>query len=508
VSLGQRQGRQRAGQAAPHHDEIEIHAGGNDGAARAVTGEIGAHFVERAIRLNDLGPGPGRYVLYWMQQSQRSRCNHALQFAVARADALGLPLLVGFGLTDYPEANLRSYRFMLDGLRETAAALADRGIGFVLRRGAPDQVALALGADAAAIVCDRGYLRHQRRWRRQVADQAACQVIEVEADAVVPVGAASDKAEFAARTLRPRIHRLLDRFLRPLPERAPRHGFTGRPRGLDVGDPAALLRTLELDASVPAVPLAAGTGAALARLRGFLRHGLPGYARGRALADDWSGSRLSPYLHFGQISPLEVALAVRASGAPAADRAAYLEQLIVRRELAQNFCWYTEDYDRFDSVPAWAQATLHTHESDARGQRYSEDELEQARTHDSAWNTAMREMRDTGLLANRLRMYWGKKLLEWIPDPAAAHRLALRLNNRDFLDGRDPSSYANVAWIFGLHDRPFAERPLFGKVRSMTAAGLERKIDLPAYQAAAQRRIHAATGDQGAKLRGRSQRDR
>jgi deoxyribodipyrimidine photo-lyase len=432
-----------------------------------------------------------------MQQSQRARCNHALEFAVARADALGLPLLVGFGLTDYPEANLRSYQFLLDGLRETAAALSDRGIGFILRRGAPDQVALELAADAAAVVCDRGYLRHQRRWRRQVGDQAACEVIEVEADGVVPVEIASDKAEHAARTLRPRIHRLLDRFLVPLRERAPRQGFSlHRPRGLRVDDPAALLRTLDLDASVPPVPLPGGTHAAVARLRGFLRHGLPGYATGRALADDWSGSRLSPYLHFGQISPLEVALAVRASGARAADRAAFLEQLIVRRELAQNFCWHTEDYDRFEAVPGWAQATLHTHEGDDRAHRYDVDELEQARTHDGAWNTAMREMRDTGFLSNRLRMYWGKKLLEWIPDPAAAHRLALRLNNRYFLDGRDPSSYANVAWIFGLHDRPFAERPVFGKVRSMTAAGLERKIDLPAYQAAAERRIREATGGQ------------
>ena len=239
VPLGQRQGRQRAGQPAPHHDEIEIHAGGNGGAAsRRLPASSPPRSATARRRLNDRGAGEGKYVLYWMQQSQRARCNHALQFAVARADALGLPLLVGFGLTDYPEANLRSYQFMLDGLRETAAALADRGIGFVLRRGAPDQVALALGADAAAIVCDRGYLRHQRRWRRQVADQAACEVTEVEADAVVPVVAASDKAEFAARTLRPRIHRLLDRFLRPLRERAPRRAFSARPRGLGVGDPA------------------------------------------------------------------------------------------------------------------------------------------------------------------------------------------------------------------------------------------------------------------------------
>jgi deoxyribodipyrimidine photo-lyase len=430
-----------------------------------------------------------------MQQSQRARCNHALEFAVARADALGLPLLVGFGLTDYPEANLRSYQFMLEGLRETAAALAERGIGFVLRRGAPDQVALVLGADAAAIVCDRGYLRHQRRWRRQVADQADCEVMEVEADAVVPVEAASDKAEYAARTLRPRIHRLLDQFLHPLPQRAPRHRFPARRslRGLSLDDLSVPLRTLDLDASVPAVPMPGGTAAALARLRGFLRHGLPGYAAGRALADDWSGSRLSPYLHFGQLSPLEVSLAVRRSDARAADRTAFLEQLIVRRELAQNFCWHTEDYDRFDSVPGWAQATLHTHEGDARPRAYDAAELERGQTDDSAWNTAMREMRHTGFLPNRLRMYWGKKLLEWIPDPAAAHQLALRLNNRYFLDGRDPSSYANVAWIFGLHDRPFAERPLFGKVRSMTAAGLKRKIDLPAYQAAAERRIREAT---------------
>ena len=193
-------------------------------------------------------------------------------------------------------------------------------------------------------------------------------------------------------------------------------------------------------------------------------------------------SLLSPYLHFGQISPVEIALRVRrASAGSARDRAAYLEELIVRRELAVNFVHFNDRYDRYDSLPAWARATLEAHRRDPREHRYSRSQLEAAQTEDRYWNAAMREMRHTGYMHNRMRMYWGKKILEWSPTPEAAYATVLHLNNRYFLDGRDANSYANVAWIFGLHDRPWPERPVFGKVRSMTAGGLERKFDMAGY---------------------------
>ena len=457
-----------------------------------MTGAARASPVIHDARVRPLTDRPARaggFVLYWMQQSQRAAGNHALEYAVQRANARGLPLRVGFGLTDdYPEATLRAYRFMLEGLAETAAALAARGIPFVLRRGAPPAVAVALARGAAEVVCDRGYLRHQRRWREEVAAHAPCPVVQVEADAVVPVAVASPKAEWAARTLRPRIAARRDEFLVPLAETPLRRpGGVAEARGLDARDTERLARGLRVDRTVPAVTSLhpGGTLEARRRLTAFVRGPRRRYAGERADPEAGAVSRLSMYLHFGQISPLEVALA-------AAGAAAFLEELIVRRELALNFVTYTDGYDGWRALPAWARVTLARHARDTRPAVYTRAELERAATHDPIFNAAMRDMRACGYLHNHLRMYWGKKILEWSADPEAGHATALALNNRYFLDGRDPSSYANVGWIFGLHDRPWPERPVFGTVRSMTAGGLARKIDLGAYQAAVDARVAEA----------------
>jgi deoxyribodipyrimidine photo-lyase len=432
--------------------------------------------VERAARR-------GRFVPYWMQQSQRAAGNHALEYAVQRANALRLPLRVGFGLTDdYPDATWRHYRFMLEGLAETATVLAARGIPFVLRHGSPPQVALALSRGAAEIVCDRGYLRHQRRWRHELAGAAACSVTEVESDAVVPVAVASTRAEIGARTLRPRLSRRLDEFLVPLRQTPlANQGGAAQARGLRLDDLDALLGRMRIDRSVPPVSrlFRGGTWAARKRLRAFVRGVLPRYEAERGQPEAAAVSHLSMYLHFGQISPVEVALAARRAG----DAAVFLEELIVRRELAINFVTYTDVYDGWRAVPAWARATLARHAHDRRPAIYTREEIEAASTADPYFNAAMQEMRFTGYLHNQMRMYWGKKILEWTPDPEAAHMIALALNNRYLLDGRDPSSFANVAWIFGLHDRPWPERPVFGTVRSMTAAGLERKSAIRKYVA-------------------------
>ncbi|HPJ72385.1 MAG TPA: deoxyribodipyrimidine photolyase, partial [bacterium] len=235
-----------------------------------------------------------------------------------------------------------------------------------------------------------------------------------------------------------------------------------------------------------------GESAARKRFDAFLARGLPRYLESGRFLDGGLTSGMSPYLHFGQVSPLTLALKVAAAtGAPAAAREAFLEELLVRRELAFNFVRRTDDYDEYGSLPAWARTTLASHRRDPRPETYSPDELEAARTADPYWNAAMIELRRTGTLHNRLRMYWGKRILEWIPDPARAYRTTLELNNRWFLDGRDPNSYANVGWIYGLHDHPWPERPVFGSVRSMTAGGLERKADPGAYV----ERIRSLFGD-------------
>jgi deoxyribodipyrimidine photo-lyase len=444
--------------------------------------------TERIKILNDKKEARGNYVLYWMQQSQRVSFNHALNYAAGQANNLKLPLLVVFGLTAaYPEANQRHYTFMLEGLQKTQRSLAKMGIAMVIRQGEPPEVALSLAAKASLVVCDRGYLRHQRTWRSIVAKKAPCQVVQVESDVVVPLETVSAKAEYAARTIRPKINRQLATWLKPLPK--PRVKIDASAlaiKGIDIGDIATVLKPMAIDASVAPVSrfYQGGSSQAYKHLDTFIRHGLAQYDKHSNQPQTDDISHMSPYLHFGQISPLEIALKISKTckGRQAACDS-YLEELIVRRELAINFVYYTPDYDTFGCLPQWARTTLREHQDDQRETLYSPKQLAAASTHDEYWNAAMREMRTTGFMHNYMRMYWGKKVLQWSADPATAFDTLLNLNNRYFLDGRDPNSYTGVAWIFGLHDRAWAERPIFGKVRYMAASGLERKCDIRAYVA-------------------------
>jgi deoxyribodipyrimidine photo-lyase len=429
----------------------------------------------------------GRYVLYWMQQSQRAAHNPALEHAVQHANAAGVPVLVVFGLMDdYPEANRRHYTFLLEGLQETATALAERGLSLVVRHGAPDEVALAYADDATVLVTDRGYLRHQKRWRRRVAEAAPCRVVQVEGDVVVPVAAATDKAEYAARTLRPKIHEHLDRFLAPVEPTEPAHPAPDLKAadGWALDDAAALVDRLDLDESVSPVSslYRGGAAAAQRRLSDFLHTAFAGYDDKRNQPETNAVSHMSKYLHFGQISPVWLAQTIREADAPQDDIDSYIEELVVRRELAVNHVHFRPDtYDRYACLPDWAQESLAEHADDERDPLYSRRDLVEGATHDPYWNAAMKELRETGYMHNYMRMYWGKKILEWSSDPRTAFERTLSLNNRFFLDGRDPNSFANVAWVFGLHDRGWKERPIYGKVRYMSKGGLERKADPDAY---------------------------
>ncbi len=447
---------------------------------------------ERVTRLNDQETASGRYLLYWMQQSQRAEGNPALEFAIQRANAVGQPLVVGFGLTaDYPAANRRHFQFMLEGLQGVESALQRRGIRFLLRIGDPAEVATALGRDAGEVICDFGPLRHQRAWRSQVARAVPGTCWQVEGDSVVPLRVASEKREYAARTIRSKINDRRATFLHalrttPLEQPSLEFPLAGESlRRLDV-----LLEKLSIDDTVPPVETwTAGTVAARRRLRRFIDEELTGYDQASARPDAPQVSQMSPYLHFGQVSPRVIALEIEgAASAGKDDRAAYLEELLVRRELAQNFVFYTDDYDQFSSLPDWCQETLAAHRDDPREYVYAASELEAGQTHDPVWNAAMQEMRSSGYLHNHLRMYWGKKILEWTNTPEHAYRTALMLNNKYFLDGRDANSFANVGWLFGLHDRPHQERPVYGKIRYMSAAGLHRKFAVDRYLDEVERR--------------------
>lgn len=436
---------------------------------------------ERRIRtLNDKPVQSGRYVLYWMQASQRTEFNHALEYAVKQANDIALPLLVVFVvIPDFPEANLRHYDFMIQGLAEVERSLVGRGIAFQVQVGQPGDIIKKFCSEASMVVTDCGYLRFQRQWRGEIAGAIKCKAVQVESDVVVPVEIASQKEEYSAGTFRPKISRHIEDFLVPLRK------VKYRQERLKVDDNAPLgqvLEQLNLDRSVEPTPWFTGAfSKARERLRKFIATGLADYAD---KANDPSlniRSELSPYLHFGQISPIDIALQVSKSEVAEEAKSAFLEQLIVRRELAVNFVYYSSEYDSYDCIPNWAEKTLAEHMVDERPVIYNEEQLERGVTEDPYWNAAQLEMVQTGIMHNYMRMYWGKKVLEWTRNPAEAFDILIRLNNKYELDGRDPNSYAGVAWCFGKHDRAWGRRPVFGKVRYMSASGLKRKFKIDNY---------------------------
>jgi deoxyribodipyrimidine photo-lyase len=438
---------------------------------------------ERLKSLNARDPAPGDYVLYWMQASQRAGSNHALEYAVRQANERRQPCVVFFGLTDrFPEANARHFAFLLEGLSETRRDLEAKGIRMVVRAVSPEKGVVELARRASLVVVDRGYLGIQKAWRAAAAVALDCPLIQVESDAVVPVEEASPKEAWTAATFRPRIKAALDAYLVPLRERRPVKDSLGLDfESLNLDDAESILNRLDIDRSVPRSSFfRGGTKEARRRLRLFIRDKLDEFPDLRSNPGCDYLSHLSPYLHFGQISPLAVALAVKATGSPG--RESFLEELIVRRELSLNFVHYNQRYDVLDgAVPAWARKSLEKHASDERPSLYGREDLEAGRTGDPYWNAAQREMTLTGKMHGYMRMYWGKKILEWSPTPQEAFATALYLNDKYELDGRDPNGFAGVAWCFGKHDRPWQERRVFGLVRTMTAEGLRRKFDIDRY---------------------------
>jgi deoxyribodipyrimidine photo-lyase len=437
---------------------------------------------ERIKNLNKGRLDRGRYVLYWMQASQRVEYNHALEFGILKANELNLPIVVFFGISDdFPDANERHYHFMLEGLKSVQSSLKGRGIKMVVRHQSPERGAVELARDASLVLVDRGYLRIQKAWRQHVAERIRCPLIQVEADVVVPVEVASRKEEYAAATIRSKIATALDRYLVPLKNRRVRKDSLGfRLESFDIEDAGYAISQLRIDNSAGKVSIfRGGTPEAKKHLVRFLRHRLDGFAELRNDPTVDYLSNMSPYLHFGQISPLYIALKVKE--ARSMGTAAYLEELIVRRELSMNFVHYNPNYDTFRALPEWARKTLGEHRQDRREHVYTLKELEQAATHDPYWNAAQTEMMLTGKMHGYMRMYWGKKILEWTRTPEYAFKTALYLNNKYELDGRDPNGFTGVAWCFGKHDRPWGERKVFGKVRYMNDKGLRRKFNADAY---------------------------
>lgn len=422
--------------------------------------------------------------MLWVQSTVRTTMNHALALAVERADRANVPVLAVFALDpQYPGANRRHFSFLLDGLDDYSRSLAQMGIPLLLHRGNPPDVVQKLAGRAVEIVTDVGYLRHQRLWRQQLAQSLPIAITAVETNVVVPTGTVSDKVEWSAATLRRKIMPLLGGFL-GIPEfDSPRRSVTLEElslSSLDSTDFEKVFRGVRVDERATVVAgIQGGETTANKVLAEFINQRLEHYAvrRNDPTLDGVSG--LSPWIHFGHISPVTAVRAALQAGGAGSD--AFIEELVVRRELAVNHCLHNALYDQFAGLPDWARKTLALHDADHREVTYSADDFEQARTHDPYWNAAQRQMMRSGTMHGYMRMYWGKKILEWSATHREGYQLALTLNDRWGLDGRDANGYTGVAWCFGRHDRPWKERPIFGMIRYMNDRGLKRKFDADAY---------------------------
>lgn len=428
----------------------------------------------------------GRCVVYWMQRTQRGQDNPALDVAIHAANELQLPVAVFFGLhPKYPNANLRHYNFLVEGLAETKRRVEERGAAFLFRPFPNhDLIRFCREVKPALVIGDENPMREAEGWRQSASQKLETPFWTVDADVIVPTKF-FPKEEYAARTIRPKLHKLLPAFFEPLDN--PKARFKWKDAELPASQPideAQILADLPLDRTTPAVKhFKGGTSAGLASLRKFVAEGLRTYDTARNLPHLPGTSALSAYLHFGQLGPHTIALAIREADVPQNAKDVYLEEMIVRRELAINYVARNPQYDKLAGCHEWARKTLAEHVNDPRPHLYTEAQFEAAETHDDLWNAAQKEMVITGRMHGYLRMYWAKKILEWTRTPDEAFDIAVRLNDRYELDGRDPNGYTGIAWAIGAkHDRPWAPaRPIFGMIRYMAYNGCARKFDVKAY---------------------------
>ena len=426
----------------------------------------------------------GACVVYWMARAQRGSHNLALDCAVDAARALELPLVVLFRRFAGPAHTTDAHvAFMVDGLDDAFADCAARGACVLFVDGDGPRLETLLAPDAlrpALVVTDDDVMPRARRGRERVAAALTVPLVSVDTDVVVP-GACFPRQEYAARTLRPKLHRVLERFADELGA-----GTRGR-RAPDLPVPDVTSRWSGVhDRTRARAPRtgASGTRAARRQLAAFTDGVLHGYAEARNRPERDATSRLSHFVHYGQLSPIEIVHAVRGSGAPATDIATFVEEFVVRRELAYNFVRWNPRAHELEGAPDWARRTLAAHANDPREWIWDDAALEAGDTHDPLWNAAQRQLVERGHMHGYVRMYWAKKVLEWRADPADAFEVTLRLNDRYSLDGRDPNGIVGVAWaIGGVHDRPWTERPIFGTVRYMSLASTGRKFDSRAYVA-------------------------
>lgn len=439
-------------------------------------------------------------VLYWMGRDMRMEDNWALLFAQSLAIRYRMPMAVAFVLPpSFLEATERSYGFLLKGLQETEQLLKKKNIPFYLLPGTPEKVIpkFVQQHNVTKLVADFNPLNIVDQYKISVADKIKISFYEVDAHNIVPVRMASQKQEYGAYTLRPKLHRLLPEFLDEFPP-VRKHPFDWN-HTVPVIDWQKLQKSLTIDRTVKEVEwIVPGERAAEKCMVHFLSERLNTYETDRNDPIKNGQSNLSPYFHFGHLAPQRVALEVikltgkdirnivltdsNGSSDNRGNETALLEELIVRRELSDNFTFYNKNYDSFEGFPQWAKVSINEHRNDKREKIYTLEQFENAATHDALWNAAQQQMVYTGKMHGYMRMYWAKKILEWTPAVEESMLIANFLNNKYELDGCDPNGYAGVAWsIGGVHDRAWFDRPVFGKIRYMNENGCKRKFNVDEY---------------------------
>jgi deoxyribodipyrimidine photo-lyase len=462
--------------------------------------------VPRTIDVNGKTYHPdGEYVLYWMQSTHRLDENWALRAAIRTADRVNRPLVIHQGLDPtYPHASDRHHTFILQGARDTARHAEQLGLHyqFVLRSGRNDdrRVLDRLAARAYVVFTDLFPTAGVRERTERFAERIDCRVLAIDSVCTVPSGTFA-KAEFAARTIRPKIAKLLDHALEPVTEGLPRvpvsealraslRGTIAEGGGLaplplatmSDDDIARVVGACDIDHTVAAVAQQGGSVAAGKRFAAFLQSGLPHYDVQRNEAGSGDGtSRLSPYLHYGQIASGRVIRAARQTGVPAADLEAFVQQVTTWRELSYNWCVRTRAYDQIASLPDWVQRTMAEHVNDARPQLYDLADLESATTGDRLWNASQHELVTQGIIHNYPRMLWGKTMLLWTESYEQARTWMFHLNDKYALDGRDPNSVGGIMWCLGLWDRPWGNKPVWGGIRPMVTHRAKMKFDVEEY---------------------------
>jgi deoxyribodipyrimidine photo-lyase len=435
------------------------------------------------IRLLQDGAAKSGPVVYWMSREQRIQDNWAALFAIELSIKLKQPLIIIFNLIDnFISSNLRNYEFLLKGLKEQQIKAKMLNIPLIMLIGKPEIEIISFlnKVNASNLITDFDPLKIKRIWKKEIAKKINIPFWEVDAHNIVPTLFVSQKQEFGAYTLRPKINKVLNNFLQPY--------YVIEKQNLvyeikfDEINIEETLEILNIDKTVKPVSIKSGEDSAFDVLNDFINSKLNKYNEFRNDPNLDFQSGLSPYLHYGQISSQRVALEVLTSNSNENSKQAFLEELIVRKELSDNFCYYNRNYDNFEGFPDWAKSSLNNHRNDKREYIYEFEQFENATTADELWNAAQNQMVKTGKMHGYMRMYWAKKILEWTNSPEEAMEIAIALNDKYSIDGRDPNGYTGIAWsIGGVHDRAWFEKPIFGKIRYMNYNGAKKKFDVDRY---------------------------